>query len=383
MAYLDNAATTQKPQCVLDALTAFYAYSYANVHRGVYELSERATETYEQARKDILAFLDGTDDYELIFTRSTTEAINLFTAAWGQTHITKDDALLVSMMEHHSNLVPWMQLGRQKQARVVPIPLTPQGELDLNAYSQAMQQGPKAVSFTHTSNVLGTINPVEHLTRLAHEAGALVVVDAAQALSHGPVSIRKINCDALAFSGHKMYGPTGIGGLVIRRSLLHKMDPYMTGGEMIERVSFDRIRWADGVQKFEAGTPNAAGAIALAEATRFIHKLGWDTIQQQEQMLTQYMISALKQIPGLRIYGQADQRATPVSFTIEGLHPHDIAQIADTEGVALRSGHMCTQPLLDYFGLSALTRASSCVYNTTSDIDRLIHALEKTKRMFA
>ncbi len=383
LVYFDNAATTQKPRQVIDAINEYYVLHNSNVHRGVHQLSRQATISFEETRKKLAAFLNAAHDYEIIFTRGTTESVNLVAYTYGEANIHEGDEVIVSGLEHHSNLVPWQQLCFRKKARLRVIPVLDSGELDLEAYTGLLNEKTRLVAVNHISNTLGTINPVKEITRLAHEYGAVVVIDGAQALSHGPVDVRDIGCDFYAFSAHKTYGPMGIGGLYGREELLEKMPPFHFGGEMIETVSFEKTVFNKLPYKFEAGTPNVADAIAFGAAVDYIRNLGWDAIRQQESILLDYGTNKLSQIEGLRIVGTALHKASIISFLLDNIHFYDAGSVIDHFGIAVRTGNHCTQPLMARFGIQGTIRASFSFYNTTAEIDRLVEAIHKVKELFA
>lgn len=380
--YLDNAATTQKPRQVIEALVEFYATSNANVHRGAYSLSTKASELYENARLRVAQFLNARDPVEIVFTRGTTEALNLVATSWGGAFLREGDEIIISEMEHHANLLPWLQIARQKGAQIKVWSITEEGTLDLETLARLLTERTRLVAVVHVSNVLGTINPVQEICRLAHEAGALCVVDAAQSAAHFPLDVQEIGCDFLAFSGHKVYGPTGIGVLYGRQELLESMPPYQTGGGMIRRVGWDEVLWADVPYKFEAGTPPIAEAVALHRALDFVDSLGRENIARYEESLAQYALPRLRAIPYLTLYGPLQHRAGLFAFTLAGVHPHDIATIVDTYDIAIRAGHHCAHPLGDRLGVDATARASLAVYNDTDHIDALVQALQKVCEVF-
>ena len=382
LVYLDNASTTQKPQAVIDRLTQYYADENANVHRGVHALSERATVAYEQARAIAATFLNAADPREIVFVRGTTEAVNLVAAAFGRAHVGRDDEVLVTEMEHHSNIVPWQLLCEEKGARLVAAPITGAGELDLDAFERLLTDRTRMVAVAHVSNALGTINPVREIDELAHARGIPVLVDGAQAVAHMPVDVQALGCDFYAFSGHKVFGPTGIGVLFGRLPLLEAMPPYQGGGDMISSVSFERTLYNVLPYKFEAGTPNIAGAIGLAAALEYVENIGLDRITAYERDLLAYGTDALARVPGLRMTGTAGDKAGVLAFVFDGVHPHDIGTILDREGVAIRTGHHCCQPLMDRLGVPATARASLALYNTREEIDALTHALDKVREVF-
>jgi cysteine desulfurase/selenocysteine lyase len=381
--YLDSAATTQKPRCVLDALTDYYEHHNANVHRGVHRLSQEATEAYEAARGKIRRRLNAPETAEVIHVRGTTEAINLVAQSWARPRLEPGDEILVTTMEHHSNLVPWQIVAEQTGARVVEVPIADDGSLRMDELERLL--GPKArlVAVGHVSNSLGTINPVKRIAEMARAAGAITVVDGAQAMAHVPVDVQELGCDFYAFSAHKMFGPTGVGALWGRRELLEEMPPWMGGGDMIRSVSFAGSTWAPLPSKFEAGTPDIAGVIGLGAAIDWLDGLDFAALQRAEHDLLEYGTTRLRELKGLRILGTAPEKTSVLSFVMEGVHPHDIGTILDHEGVAVRTGHHCAQPVMDRFGVPATARASLSVYNDREDIDRLVEGLAKIQAMFA
>lgn len=385
LAYLDSAATSQKPQSVIDAVAQFYCRDNANIHRGLYELGRRATEVYDSARAEVAAFLGIADASELIFTRGTTEALNLLAYAWGLDALRPGDEVLLTVMEHHSNLVPWQMVARRTGATLRFIGIGDDGQLDLSEVDALLSERTRLVSLVHVSNSLGTINPMAEIARRAHAAGALVAVDGAQSVPHLPVDIPELGCDFFAFSGHKMYGPTGIGGLWGRRSLLEAMQPFQGGGDMIDSVQLDHSTYAGLPNRFEAGTPNIAGAAGLAAAVRFLKRLGMAAVREHERHLLAYALAALAEVPGLVIYGPREpaQRSGVISFTLGDVHPHDLATILDDDEIAIRAGHHCTQPLMRRLGLSATARASFGVYSAEGDVDRLVAGLHRARALFA
>jgi cysteine desulfurase/selenocysteine lyase len=382
LVYLDNGATTQKPQSVIDSDSSFYLNSNANIHRGVHWLSQHATDLYEQGRELVRRLLNAADSNEIVFTRGTTEAINLVAYSWGRAKLRAGDHVVVSALEHHSNIVPWQLVCEQTGAELKVIPINDAGELDMAAYRQLLGPQVRMVAVTHISNALGTVNPVAEITRLAHEAGALVLVDGAQAVAHQVVDVQQIGCDFYAFSGHKLYGPTGIGALYGRYELLQSMPPWQGGGDMIRTVSFERSTYADVPQRFEAGTPNIAGTIGLGAAIQYVLDIGLDAIAAHEHALLDYGTTALQGIPGLKIIGNAADKAGILSFVIEGIHPHDLGTILDMEGVAIRAGHHCAMPVMTRFGIPGTARASLALYNTRDDIDALVRSIGAAQKMF-
>jgi cysteine desulfurase/selenocysteine lyase len=383
LAYLDNAATTQKPSSVVCALCDYYQFCNANVHRSLHYLAEQATRAFERGRERVAAFIGAPNVRSIIFTRGTTESINLVAHSWGRKFIQAGDEIVLTEMEHHSNLVPWQLLAKEKGAVLKFVPVLKDGTLDQEAYRKLLTPKVRLVAFVHVSNVLGTVNPAKEMVAAARAIGAVTLVDGAQSVPHQAVSVADLDCDFLAFSGHKMLGPTGIGVLYGREALLESMDPFMGGGEMISRVTLKESTWADIPQKFEAGTPDISGAVGLGAATDYLTELGMDKVHAREQELTRVAIDALSAVPGVHIFGRAPERSGAVSFEVDGVHPHDLAQFADREGVAIRAGHMCAQPLLRKFGVPAVARASFYFYNLPEETDRLIHAVVKAKEFFA
>ncbi len=381
--YLDSAATSQKPRSVIEASTDFYERHNSNIHRGIHRLAEEATQAHEDARQRIADFIGAHSAREVVFTRNATESINLLAYAWGRANLKSGDLVLLTEMEHHSNLVPWYMLAEEIGLRLEFVPVTDEGTLDLEAYQSFLREGPRLVAFVHVSNMLGTINPVAQMTDLAHEAGALVLVDGAQSVPHIAVDVRELDVDFYAFSGHKMCGPTGIGVFYGREALLEAMPPFMGGGDMIKRVHLDGFTTNDIPWKFEAGTPAIAQAIGLGAAVDFLNEVGMENIHAHEQSLTGYALDRLNEVPGVTIYGpEPALRGGVVSFTMAGVHPHDIAQILDSDGVAVRAGHHCTMPLHERFEIPASVRASFYLYNTMEEIDRLVEGLHKVIKLF-
>jgi len=383
LVYLDNAATSQKPHAVLDRLMRYYREENANIHRGVHTLSVAATDAYDAARERVRQFINAADVREIVFVRGTTEAINLVAATYGRVHVGAGDEVVISEMEHHSNIVPWQMLCEEKGARLRVIPMTDDGELQLDAYARLLGPRTRLVAVTHVSNALGTINPIEEIVRLAHERGIPVLVDGAQAVAHMAVDMQAIGCDFYAFSGHKVFGPTGIGVLYGRASLLEAMPPYQGGGDMIRSVTFERTLYADTPQKFEAGTPNIAGVAGLDAAIAYLSDIGLDRVAAYEHELLAYATEALSQIEGLRLTGTARRKAGILSFVIADIHPHDIGTILDRAGIAIRAGHHCCQPLMARLGVPATARASLACYNTREDIDALVSSIRTAKAVFA
>lgn len=379
--YLDNAATTQKPEAVVEAMADFYRQHNANVHRGVYALSVEATDRYEAARKAVAEFIHAPDCREVVFTRGTTEAINLVAASWGATHLGPGDAVLLTEMEHHSNLVPWQLLQSRTGCELRFIPFDGQGMLDLDAAERLIDERVKLVAFVHVSNMLGTVNPVGELVALARASGSRVLVDAAQSVPHRPVDVQALGADFVAFSGHKMAGPTGIGVLWARREILESMPPYQGGGEMIRRVTLTSSTYAPPPARFEAGTPPVAEAIGLHAAIRYLSDLGMEAVWRHEQELVEYALAALTDVSGVKIYGPQRERGGLVSFNLEGVHPHDVASVLDHYGIAIRAGHHCTMPLHARLGIPASARASFYIYNSTAEVDALVGALREARRL--
>lgn len=384
LVYLDNAATTQKPQAVLDALTAYYQHDNANVHRGVHTLAERATHAYEGAREKVRRFINAKESAEVLFTRGTTTSLNWIAKSFGDAFVEAGDEIVISYMEHHSNIIPWQQLAAEKQAKLVYVDVTADGFLDMEDARRKIGPKTKIVAIAHVSNVLGVINPVAELTQLAHENGGIMVIDGAQSTPHMPVDVQALDCDFYAFSGHKMCGPTGIGVLYGKREWLDRMEPVEFGGEMIDFVNLYDSTWKELPWKFEAGTPNIAGGIALGAAIDYLTAIGMQNIHDYEQSLVDYVLPKLLAIDGLTVYGPQDpaHHTGVIAFNLDGLHPHDVATALDMEGVAVRAGHHCAQPLLNYLKVPATARASFYFYNTKEDADRLVDAILATKEFF-
>jgi cysteine desulfurase/selenocysteine lyase len=384
LAYLDSAVTSQKPRQVLDAMTTFYQTSYANVHRGVYALAERATEGFEGARERVARFVNAPSSRELIFTRNATEGLNLVAYAWGLSNLGPGDVVVVSELEHHSNFVPWQYIAKRTGAGFRMIPLTENGELDIDVLDTFAAEGRvKVVATNLVSNALGTINPVERLVTWAHEHEAIMVVDAAQAAPHLALDVQALGCDFLAFSAHKMCGPSGVGALWGRRELLEEMEPFNLGGHMIRRVQFEETTWGDLPHKFEAGTSPIAEAVGFGAAVDYLNAVGLEAIAQHEHELLVYALERLQDVPGIVLYGpQPDRRAGIASFNMEGIHPHDVAQVLDWEGVAIRAGHHCCQPLMQKLGVAATNRASFYLYTLPEEIDRLADGLLRVRKVF-
>lgn len=381
--YFDNAATSQKPEAVLDALRNYYEHENANVHRGLHVLSSRATEAYERARQRVASYLSAASSDEIVFTRGTTESINLVALAWGGKFLRAGDVILLTEMEHHSNLVPWQLLAAQKGAKLRFVPVRDDGTLALDQLPSLLTPEVKLFAFTHVSNSLGTINPVADLCQQARAIGALTLVDAAQSVGHMPIDVQKLGCDFLAFSGHKMCGPTGIGALYGRAEILDALPPWHGGGEMIVSVTLEKSTFKKAPHRFEAGTPNIAGAIGLAAAIDYIEGIGRSAIFEHDSALTQYAAKRLAELPGIRILGPAVERGALVGFVMKAAHPHDLTTFADQYGLAMRGGHHCNQPLMRRFGLTGTTRASFYFYNTMEEIDRMIEILHTAERFFS
>ena len=382
LVYLDSAASSQKPRAVLDAERAFYETTNANIHRGVYALSAEATRRYDAARAAVAAYLDAAHSHEVIFTRGTTEGINLVAQSWARPRLRAGDEILITEMEHHSNIVPWQLVAEATGAVLKAAPVTDAGELDLDAFERLLTGRTRVVAVGHVSNALGTINPVRRIAELAHGAGAVLVVDGAQAAPHLPLSVRELDADFYACSSHKMLGPTGVGALYGREELLDSMPPYQGGGDMISTVTIAKSTWAPLPAKFEAGTPNIAGAVGLGAAVEYIEKIGRDRIAEHEHQLLALATDRVTAVPGLRIIGTAPLKASVLSFVMEGVHPHDIGTVLDSEGVCIRAGHHCAQPLMKRLDVPATARASFALYNQESDVDALVGALQQTRRLF-
>ncbi|MFZ1324652.1 MAG: cysteine desulfurase [Candidatus Contendobacter sp.] len=383
LVYLDNAASVQKPQAVIDAVSGCYSEYYANIHRGVHLLSERSTAVYEDAREKVRAFLNAASVQEIIFTRGTTESINLVASSFGGSRFQSGDEILITGMEHHSNIVPWQLLCERTGATLKVVPFTDAGELLLDEYERLLDSGRvKLVAFVHISNALGTINPAKTLIELAHARNIPVLVDGAQAVAHLPVDVQALDCDFYAFSSHKIYGPSGVGVLYGKQALLEAMPPYQGGGDMIRLVTFEKTEYADLPNKFEAGTPNIAGVIGLGAALDWLNSVGLETVAAHEHALLNYATTKLAEIPGLSIMGAARDKAALVAFTLRGAHPHDIGTILDREGIAIRAGHHCAQPVMQRYGVPATARASFAAYNSREEVDYLVDALWKVKELF-
>ncbi len=384
LVYLDSAATSQKPRCVLEALREYYENYNANIHRAVHTLGEEATERYERVRQQVARFIGASDPSCIVFTRNTTEAINLVAYAWGRKFLKEGDEILLSEMEHHSNLVPWQLTAKATGAVLKHLPITDEGYLDLDYLEAYLTPRTRLVALTQMSNALGTINPIKELIEIAHQQGAFFLVDGAQSVPHLKVNVSDLQCDFLAFSAHKMLGPTGVGVLYARRELLEEMDPFLGGGDMIKQVWLYEAKWNDVPYKFEAGTPNIADVIAFGKALEYLEKLGMDQVRRHELELVSYALEILSTLPDLTLYGPKNpqDRGGVISFNLEGVHPHDVGTILDDEGIAIRAGHHCAQPLMQRLGVSATARASFYVYNTIEEIDLLVKGLEKVRQVF-
>jgi len=383
LVYLDNAATTQKPRAVLDALIAYYSEDNANVHRGVHLLSERATQAFEDARVTVQRFINAASAHEIVFTRNATEGINLVAQTFARTRLGPGDEVVISAMEHHSNIVPWQMVCEEKGASLRVIPITDEGTLQLEEYERLLGPRTKLVAIVHLSNVLGTINPVQQMIATAHRRGVPVLIDGSQATHHMTVDVQALDADFYVFTGHKLYGPTGIGVLYGKERLLEEMPPYQGGGDMIKSVTFEKTTYNALPYKFEAGTPNIAGAIGLAAAVDYVTGIGRDRISAHERELLAYGTAELSEVPGLTLIGTAVEKSSVLSFVMDGVHPHDIGTIVDQEGVAIRTGHHCAQPLMQRLGIPATARASLALYNTREEIDALVAALHKVRQLFA
>ncbi|WP_409024975.1 SufS family cysteine desulfurase [Jiulongibacter sediminis] len=380
LVYFDNAATTQKPQVVIDALSGYYSGYNANIHRGIHHLAEKATSAFEASRKSIQEFLNAPSSDEIIFTYGTTDGINLISNTYGRAFLSEGDEIIISTMEHHSNIVPWQMLCEEKGCVLKVIPISDEGELMMDEYHQMLSEKTKIVSVVYASNALGTINPVKEIIDAAHSVGAVAIIDAAQATSHIKIDVQSLDVDFLCFSAHKLYGPTGMGGLFGKRELLEKMPPWRGGGEMIKEVSFDKTTYNEIPYKFEAGTPNIADVVALKTALEYVNELGLENISAYEQELLAYATDRLEAIEGLKIVGKAREKVSVISFVMDGIHPQDIGVLLDQQGIAIRTGHHCTQPLMQRFGIVGTSRASFAVYNTKEEVDLLVEGLAKVKR---
>jgi len=382
LVYLDNAATTQKPLAVIEAIRDYYMHYNANVHRAIHHLGEKATMAFESARKTVARFISAPSEKQIIFTRGTTEAINLVATGWGRKFINQGDEIILSEMEHHSNLIPWQILAKEVGARLRFIPFKEDGTIDFPVFSTLLNSRTKLVAITHMSNVFGTINPVIRIVRMAHDRGIPVLFDGAQSVPHLPVNVAHLNCDFFAFSGHKMMGPTGIGVLYAKSQILENMNPYQGGGEMINSVWFEEATWNEIPHKFEAGTPNIAGAIGLAAAIEYLENIGMINLTLYEQELTTYALDKMGKIPGMKIYGAAPERGGVISFNLADIHPHDLSQFLDQQGIAVRAGHHCAQPVMRKLNIAATTRVSFYFYNTKQEVDYLVDQLHNALEFF-
>ncbi len=383
LVYLDNAATSQKPFAVIEAMDDFYRQYNSNIHRGIHTIAEEATAKYEEARGRIAEFIGAPSPKQIIFTRNATESINLVAFSWGRANLYPGDLIILTEMEHHSNLVPWQILASERDLRLEFIPVTPDGLLDLEVFEELLELKPRLVGFTHMSNVLGTINPAKEIIRLAHQAGALTVVDGAQSVPHLPVNVQDLDADFLAFSGHKMCGPSGIGVLYGRKDFLESMPPFLGGGDMIKRVELRSFVPNEIPYKFEAGTPAIAEAIGLGSAVKYLDSIGMEKILNHEHEIVSYALERLEEVPGVSVFGpEADQKGAVLSFSMKGIHPHDISQILDAEGIAIRAGHHCAMPLHEKFNLPATARASFYLYNTREEVDLLVKSLYSVLEIF-
>jgi len=383
LVYLDSAATSQKPQSVIDAVTRYYTEDNANVHRGLHALSERATASYESARQKVCRFIHAAETHEIVFVRGATDGINLLAQSYGRSRLKPGDEVLITHMEHHSNIVPWQIVCEQTGAVLRVAPIDDRGELVMGEFERLLTDRTRIVAASHVSNALGTINPVEHMVELAHRAGAIVLLDGAQAVAHGSVDVQSIDCDAYVLSGHKMFGPTGVGVLYGKTSLLEQMPPYQSGGDMIKSVSFQKTTYNDLPYRFEAGTPNIAGVVGLGAAVDYLEALDTGAVRAHEDDLLEAATEGLSQVAGLRLIGTAARKASVVSFVLDDIHPHDIGTILDGMGIAVRTGHHCAQPVMEHFDVPATVRASMAMYNTRQDVDALVQALSKVREVFA
>ena len=382
LVFLDNASTTQKPQTVINTLSHYYENYNSNIHRGIYQIAEKATAAYEKTRDKVTEFIGAGDRRSIVFTKGTTESINLVANSWGGQNLNPGDEVLITEMEHHSNIIPWQLICERTGAKLTYIPINDDGTLDLSNPEKHFTNKTKIVCVIHQSNVFGTVNPITKIVKLAHEVGALVLVDGAQSTPHHRVNVSELNCDFFAFSGHKMMGPTGVGVLYAKPELLEAMNPFLGGGEMIRKVTLEGSTWNDIPWKFEAGTPNIAQVIGLGSAIDYINKIGWDTITNYENKLLIYAQDKLQSILGINIYGSAKNKGAVISFNLENIHPHDVAHILDTYGIAIRAGHHCAQPIMKKLNVAATNRASFYLYNTLEEIDKLSEGLQKTVELF-
>ena len=381
--YLDNGATSQKPQSVIDTIDRYYSAQNANIHRGVHHLSQLATQAYEDARETIRSFLGASNSYEVLFTKGTTDGINLVASSWGRRNLNSGDEVIISTMEHHSNIVPWQMVCEERGAVLKVIPIHDNGDLDMEAFDQLLNERTKMVATVHVSNSLGTINPVDEIVKKAHAVGAVVLIDGAQSVPHMRVDVTKLNVDFYTFSGHKIFGPTGVGVLYGKEDLLNAMPPYQGGGDMIEKVTFEKTTYNTLPHKFEAGTPNIVGGLGLAAAIHYINQFDPDALAKHEQDLLEYATTRLLEVKGVRIIGTAERKASVISFVVDGLHPFDVGTLLDQQGIAVRTGHHCTQPLMDRYEIPGTIRASFAIYNNRSDVDVLAQALEKAVEMLS
>ena len=382
LVYLDNAASMQMPKQVMDVFTKYHSTTHANVHRGVHTLSQRATDQYEKVRETVRSFIGAKSIDEIVYTYGTTDALNLVASTYGRTNIQAGDVILVSEMEHHANFVPWFMLAKEKNAKMIRIPITDSGELDMDAFHDLLKLNPKIVAVTHVSNALGTVNPIREITDLAHSVGAKVVVDGAQAVPHMKINVQDLDCDFYVFSAHKICGPTGVGVLYGKYDLLDSMPPYRGGGDMIRTVSFDEVTYNDVPFRFEAGTPAISQVIMMGEAIEYLERIGMDQIRIHEDALLTYATQRISEQSGVRIIGTAQNKASVLSFVMDGIHPHDIGTILDNQGVAVRTGHHCAQPVMERYCIPATTRASFAFYNTYEEVDALIDALKTVREVF-
>jgi len=380
--YLDNASTTQKPTSVIKKIENYYKNTNSNIHRGVHHLSQKSTEEYENSRKKVHKFIGARSSKEIVFVRGTTEAINLVANSYVKPLLSKGDNIIISQMEHHANIVPWQMITKEKESEIRVIPMNRNGELIIEKLNELIDKNTKFISLNHVSNTLGTINPIEKLIKIAHENNIKIMIDGAQAVQHMKVNVKEINADFYCFSGHKMYGPTGIGILYAKEEILEDMEPYQGGGDMIKSVTFEETIYNDIPNRFEAGTPNIAGAIGLGEAINFIENITIKKIEKNEMELLNYATEKISCIDNVKIIGNSSKKTSVISFIIDGIHPHDIGTIMDKLGIAIRAGHHCTQPIMDFYEIPATARASFAIYNTKEDIDKLVEAIERTKDVF-
>jgi len=383
LVYFDTAASSQKPEAVIDAVADFYRSGYANIHRGLYQLSAEATRRFEAGRERVASFVGAADAGEIVFVRNATEAINLVAMSWGRQALGAGDEIVISAMEHHANIVPWQQLCLEKNAQLRVAPISDSGELELDAFAALLNDRTKLVAITHVSNALGSINPAKQLVATAHARGIPILLDGAQAVPHMPVDVRDLDCDFYAFSGHKLFAPSGIGVLYGKREILQGMPPFLAGGEMVESVTFEKTTFKAPPHRFEAGTPDIAGVIGLGAAIDYVEGIGLGRIAAWEHDLLDYATAALSQIPGLRIIGNAENKAAVISFVLDAAHPHDVATVLDQEGIAVRAGHHCAQPVMERFGVPATTRASLSLYNTREEVDVLVRSLHRVLELFS